>query len=70
MQKKKNSIHIAGIGTLLKLLMYEDFCNYKFKYYLIKNNAEEKAEKKDINFRYLKNLEFEKKNVISYKKKI
>ena len=66
MKKIKNSIHIAGTGTLLKLLMYDDFRNYKFKYYVIRNKYEEKHN----NFRYLKNLESQRQIVSAIKIKM
>lgn len=66
MKKIKNSIHLAGVGILLKLLMHDDYRNYKFKYYIIKNKHEEK----DNNFRYLKNLEFQKRIVSAVKNKM
>ena len=63
--KKKISIHLNGIGILLKLLIYSNFHNYKFKYYLIEN----KYEKKKYKHKYLKKLEFEKKIIVTLKKK-
>ena len=65
MKKNKNAIHLAGVGNLLKLLMYDDYRNFKFKYYIIKNKYEEK----NNNFRYLKNLKFQKRLVSAVKKK-
>ena len=66
MKKNKNAIHLAGVGNLLKLLMYDDYRNFKFKYYIIKNKYEEK----NNNFRYLKNLKFQKRLVSAVKKKM
>jgi hypothetical protein len=66
MKKNKNAIHLAGVGNLLKLLMYDDYRNFKFKYYIIKNKYEEK----NNNFRYLKNLKFQKQIVSAIKKKM
>lgn len=66
MKKEKSSIHLAGIGMLLNLVMYEDFSNYKFKYYIIKNKYEEKKN----NRRYNKKLEHEKRAVYAVRKKM
>ena len=66
MKKKKPSIHLAGIGMLLNLIMYEDFSSYKFKYYIIKNKYEEKKN----NLRYHKILEYQKRVVSAVRKKM
>lgn len=66
MKKNKNSIHLAGTGTLLKLLLYDEFRNYKFKYYIIKNKYEEN----NNNFKYFKQLESQKQIVSAVKKKM
>jgi hypothetical protein len=64
--KKKITIHLNGINILLKLLVYKNFHNYKFKYYLILNKS---VKKKTHKLCYLKRIEFEKKIIVGLKKK-
>ena len=65
MKKIKPTIHLSGINILLKLLMYEEFSQFRFKYYIIKNKYEERNNKN----KYLKKLDYQKKAISALKKK-